>query len=55
MTMQVESAALTTDQHSYPMGSARVTFAAAGSFMAAVAAEVIEVSTPAFSKNIQVR
>merc|ERR1719186_2214721 len=47
-------AGLDTDKHKYPIGSGRVTFSNATSYMKAVAAAFIEVKTPRFCKKIQV-
>jgi len=47
-------AGLDTDKHKYPIGSGRVTFNNAKSYMKAVTAAFIEIKTPRFSKKVQV-
>ncbi|XP_023331326.1 uncharacterized protein LOC111703576 [Eurytemora carolleeae] len=47
-------AGLDTDKHKYPIGSGRVTFNNAKSYMKAVAAAFIEIKTPRFCKKVQV-
>jgi len=47
-------AGLDTDKNKYPIGSGRVTFNNAKSYMKAVTAAFIEIKTPRFSKKVQV-
>ena len=47
-------AGLDTDKFKYPIGSGRVTFNNAASYMKAVTAAFIEIKTPRFSKKVQV-
>eukprot|EP00092_Neocalanus_flemingeri_P012941 GFUD01013940.1.p1 GENE.GFUD01013940.1~~GFUD01013940.1.p1 ORF type:complete len:464 (-),score=93.01 GFUD01013940.1:742-2133(-) len=47
-------AGIDTDRHKYPIGSGRVTFSNAKSYMKAVAAAFIEIKTLKFTKKVQV-
>lgn len=47
-------AGIDTDKHKYPIGSGRVTFNNAKSYMRAVAAAFIEIKTQKFNKKVQV-
>ncbi|XP_064623721.1 cytoplasmic polyadenylation element-binding protein 1-like [Lineus longissimus] len=47
-------AGIDTDKHKYPIGSGRVTFSSAKSYLKAVSAAFVEVKTPKFTKKIQI-
>ncbi|GAB6032006.1 Cytoplasmic polyadenylation element-binding protein 1 [Chamberlinius hualienensis] len=47
-------AGIDTDKHKYPIGSGRLTFSNAKSYMKAVGAAFIEIKTPKFTKKVQV-
>jgi len=47
-------AGIDTDRHKYPIGSGRVTFSSAKSYMKAVSAAFIEIKTVKFTKKVQV-